>query len=381
MEEATDQEEPVVYPPDDDTRPVVSHAHEMLLRESGAGSAVTYPLVSGEEVVGALSLERPPGKRFDLPALELCEAVAAVAGPIIDLKHRNERSLPVHAAGSTVSLWKRIFGPGHPGLKLVTITAAAVLGYLAVAEGDYRISADTRVEGVVQRAVSAPFNGYVAEAPLRAGDVVRAGEPIVLLDDRELRLERIKLVGQREQFRRQHRQALAERERARIEIVAAQIDQTEAQLAIVEEQLSRTRLVAPFDGLIVIGDLSQNLGSPVERGEVLFEVAPLEGFRVMLEVDERDIADVAVGQTGQLAVASMPDQRFEFTVSRITPVNEAKEGRNYFRVEAQLDGDAGRLRPGMEGVGKISVEDRKLVWIWTRSLVDWLRLTLWSWVP
>jgi RND family efflux transporter MFP subunit len=381
MEEATDQVEPVVYPPDRESSPVVAHAHETLARESGAGSVVTYPLVSGEKVVGAISLERPPGKRFDLPTLELCEAVAAVAGPIIDLKHANERSLPVHAAGSTVNLWKKIFGPGHPGMKLVVIGAAAAATFLAVGVGDYRISANTTVEGVVQRAVSAPFNGYVANAPFRAGDLVRGGEPMVSLDDRELRLERIKLVSQREQYRRQYRQAMAKHDRAQGEIVGAQIQQAEAQLALVEEQLSRAQLLAPFDGYIVTGDLSQNLGSPVERGDVLFEVAPLDGFRVVLDVDERDIADVSVGQTGQLAVASMPDQRFDFVVTQITPVNEAKEGHNYFRVEAQLEGDVQRLRPGMEGVGKIYVEERKLVWIWTRTLVDWAQLKLWSWLP
>ncbi|MGD8476895.1 MAG: HlyD family efflux transporter periplasmic adaptor subunit [Burkholderiales bacterium] len=381
MEEAADQIEPVVYPPDRESAPVVAHAHEVLVRESGAGSAVTFPLVSADKVVGAISLERPPGKRFDLPTLELCEAVAAVAGPIIDLKHRNERSLPVHAAGSTVNIWKKIFGPGHPGLKLLVIGAAALIGFLSFGVGEYRVSANTTVEGVVQRAVSAPFNGYVADAPYRAGDLVRGGEPIVLLDDRELRLERIKLVSQREQYRRQYRQAMAKHERAEVEIVGAQIQQAQAQLALVEEQLSRASLVAPFDGYIVTGDLSQNLGSPVERGQVLFEVAPLDGFRVVLEVDERDIADVSVGQRGQLAVASMPNQRFDFTVSKITPVNEAKDGRNYFRVEAQLEGNVDRLRPGMEGVGKINIEERKLIWIWTRSLVDWARLTLWSWMP
>lgn len=381
MEEASDQAEPVVYPPDRDSTPVVSHAHEMLVRESGAGSAVTYPLVSGERVVGALSLERPPGKRFDLPTLELCEAVAAVAGPIIDLKHVNERGLPAHAVGSTVSFWKKVFGPGHPGLKLVTMVAAAALGFLAFATGDYRVAADTTVEGVIQRAVSAPFNGYIANAPFRAGDLVREGEEIAQLDDRELRLERIKLVSQGEQYRRQHRQAMAEHDRAKIEIIGAQIEQSQAQLTLVEEQLSRARLVAPFDGYIVVGDLSQNLGSPVERGDVLFEVAPLDGFRMVLEVDERDIADVSVGQTGTLAVASMPGERFDFTVTKITPVNEAKEGRNFFRVEAELNGEARRLRPGMEGVGKIVVDERKLIWIWTRSLVDWVRLKMWSWLP
>jgi hypothetical protein len=35
----------------------------------------------------------------------------------------------------------------------------------------------------------------------------------------------------------------------------------------------------------------------------------------------------------------------------------------------------------MEGVGKIEVEQRKLVWIWTHTLTDWIRLWLWSRLP
>jgi hypothetical protein len=35
----------------------------------------------------------------------------------------------------------------------------------------------------------------------------------------------------------------------------------------------------------------------------------------------------------------------------------------------------------MEGVGKVSIEERKLVWIWTHGFVDWLRLWIWSWLP
>jgi hypothetical protein len=114
---------------------------------------------------------------------------------------------------------------------------------------------------------------------------------------------------------------------------------------------------------------------------VLFEVAPLDGYRIVLRVDERDIAHVELGQRGELAVTAMPGELFPFTVTSIVPVNVAQEGRNLFRVEARLEGDAGRLRPGMAGVGKIHVEERKLVWIWTRSLTDWVRLKLWSWLP
>ena len=117
------------------------------------------------------------------------------------------------------------------------------------------------------------------------------------------------------------------------------------------------------------------------RGQVLFEIAPLDGFRIALQVDERDIAHVALGQSGQLTVTSIPGERFNFKVTKITPVNTAKEGRNFFRVEAQLESGADRLRPGMEGIGKIYVDERKLVWIWTHSLTDWLQLWVWSWMP
>jgi multidrug resistance efflux pump len=192
----------------------------------------------------------------------------------------------------------------------------------------------------------------------------------------------VKLLSQRDQYNRQYREAMGKRERAQAQIVSAQIAQAEAQLSLVEEQLERTVMVAPFDGIIVSGDLSQRLGSPVERGQVLFQVAPLDSYRVVLQVDERDIAHVSTGQRGELTVSSMPGERFEFEVRNITPVNTAKEGRNLFRVEAALLGEPGaRLRPGMQGVGKIHVDERKLVWIWTRGFVDWLRLWIWSWLP
>lgn len=381
MEEALDQEASIVSPPLED-QPLVARAHEELLRESGAGSAATFPLAHAGRLVGAMTLERAAGHRFDPPTLEVCTAVASIAGPIVELKRAHDAGLPAHFGHATRGLWQKLAGPGHAGLKLATASSALLALVLAFASGPFRVSANATLEGAVQRAITAPVSGYVKEASLRAGDTVKEGQPIGSFDDRDLRLERMKLVSQREQYVRQSRDALARHDRAQAEIVASQIAQAEAQLALVEEQLTRMRLVAPFDGLIVSGDLSQNLGSPVEKGQVLFEVAPLEGYRVALLVDERDIAYVTSGQPGQLTVTSMPGERFAFTVNKVTPVNTAKEGRNFFRVEAKLEDAAkARLRPGMEGVGKIEIDERKYVWIWTRGLIDWLRLWLWSWTP
>ncbi len=53
-----------------------------------------------------------------------------------------------------------------------------------------------------------------------------------------------------------------------------------------------------------------------------------------------------------------------------------------FRVEASIVGESpAMLRPGMEGVGKVEVGERRLAWIWTHKIVYWLRMFSWSWWP
>ncbi len=119
----------------------------------------------------------------------------------------------------------------------------------------------------------------------------------------------------------------------------------------------------------------------MERGQVLFEVAPLDAYRIMLEMDEKDVSYVSGGQQGKLVLNALPDMEFPIVVENITAVSAASEGRNFFMVQASLEEKSDRLRPGMQGYAKISVGRKKIIWIWTHELVDWLRLWFWSRVP
>ena len=383
MDEACDQEVSVFYPAGVEQEGYVARAHADLADIGTAEVILTTPLFAGEYSFGAITYECSPSSPFDRDTVELCESVAAVLGPIFDGKRQNDRHIIFKLFDSLTGQLHRLFGPRHLGLKLGAMSLAGLVVFFSVAEGDYRITAPITLEGEVQRAVVTPFDGYVATAFARAGDVVEEGQLLAELDVTELSLEQLRWTTERQQRLMEYDQALASHERADVNIIKAKIEQAEAQIAILDEHLTRAKMVSPFAGIVVSGDLSQSIGAPVQRGELLFEIAPLDAYRVILEVDEREIADLAVGQTGALVVSSAPDDPMPFIIERITPVSEAREGRNYFRVEARLTGDVdyGRLRPGMEGVGKVNVDSRLLFWIGTYRIVNWARLWLWKWVP
>jgi RND family efflux transporter MFP subunit len=237
------------------------------------------------------------------------------------------------------------------------------------------------VEGETQRAAVAPFAGYIRSAPVRAGDTVKAGQLLARLDDRDLQLERVRWESDLEVSLRKEREAMAAADRVAMRLAAAQAGQAKAQLDLVNAKLQRIDITAPFDAVVVQGDLSQMQGSPVESGKLLFELAPLEAWRVILKVDERDVAWLHAGQRGELVLASLPGRSFELTTQRVLSVAVAEEGRNYFRVEAGLDKDAARLRPGMEGVAKLTVGEASLLWVWTHRMTEWVRRTAWEWAP
>jgi RND family efflux transporter MFP subunit len=381
MDEAADQDSTIVHPLLAGAAARVGIAHEALLGRRGAGVVWTVPLANRGRIVGAVTFERDTTLPPTPNTIQLCEDVGLLLGPVLDLRQRGEESLFARMRGFFATQLSHLVNPGHPSLKISLIAAVVLFLLLGFMPVNYRVTADATLEGTVQRAIVAGIDGYISEANVRAGDIVKQGQILGQLDDRDLLLERRHWAGQLAQFEKEHHGAFARHDRSEVIIFRAQIDQATAQIDLLNAQLERTQLSAPFAGVVVQGDLSQSLGSPVERGQVLFEIAPLNGYRIILEVDERDVADAAPGQKGQIVLSALPRQSFPLTIRRVTPVSIAEEGRNFFRVEADLDKPSSALRPGMRGIAKIEIERRPLRWVWTHRITDWFRLWFWSWLP
>jgi hypothetical protein len=380
MDEVLDLGVSVVIPkaPDDELGAI---AHEQAAIALGAQVMLSVPLIDGAQTMGAITFERKSLLPFTPSEQQLASALGVMIGPAWALQRQNERSWLRRTRDRVHDGLQMVFGPRHPGMKLIVASLCTLVVVLGLWQSDHRVSAPTVVEGATQLASVAPFDGFIAEALVRAGDTVREGQLMARLEDRDLLMERASRVAELGQAQRKFQVVQAQRDRGSMGVLSAQTQQAQAQLALVDEKLTRASLTAPFDGLVVSGDLSQIIGTPVQLGQTLFEVVPTKGYRVVMKVDDRDIAWLTVGQPGELVLSSLPDRALPFTVSSVTSVASQEDGRNVFRVEARVLGSASQLRPGMEGIGKAVVGERSLLWIWTHGFVDWLRLALWSWTP
>lgn len=353
--------------------------HIDLLTQSGATRVISFPMFHGTACVGVITLERAEGDAFNEADHVWLDAFATLFTSIVEQRRAAERSSFGRLLHEARELQVRLFGPGHLLWKTAGSVIILLVAIMVLLHVEYRVAAKTVIEGDIQRVAAAPFEGFIGSSHVRAGDTVRKGQILARLDDRDLIVEQARWASERDQYDNKLREAMANHDLTAVQVVGAQLRQAEAQLALVTEKISRASLVAPYDGVVVSGDLSQQIGTPVESGKKLFEIAPLQRYRVILQVDEREIRHVTIGQKGHLVISGIAGAPMPFTVAKVTSVATAQDGKNFFRVEAQLQQVSDRLRPGMEGVGKVEVGERQLWWIVTHGFTDWMRLALWRW--
>jgi biotin carboxyl carrier protein len=327
--------------------------------------------------IEAVLVARQPGA-VPPDACVLLRACATLGEPLLARWREAERPLWRHALQSLQRSWQHLHGPGYWRWKLGASLGLLLVLLLTLWPVDDRVTAPLVIEGRLRQLVTAPQEGFLTEVLVRPGDRVSAGQLLARLDDRDLQLERQRQLGAREQAAAKLRQALGEHEAAAARQASAELQSAQAQLNLAEAKLARTELRAPLAGLVVSGDWVQQIGTPLETGKELFELAADPGLRVVLHVPDRDIARIRSGQPGELRLAGQPQQGYDFSVSQITATASVREGVNGFRVEAAWSGAAPALSPGMQGVGKVVVGRANLLTLWTRPLLDWLRLRLWS---
>lgn len=378
MQEACDQEAIIDNSGTDQSYQTIE-AHHALTLGLERSHVCTIPLCNNEMVIGAMLLQRRSEQPWSKLTIELLTQIATLTAPLAVLRRDAERGVLDMVCMRTRRRLASFTRPRH----LIAKGSAVLLSLLVAIAGlvpvTHYVKASAEIVPTERRVISAPTSGYIDSVFVNAGDHVRKGDNLIRLDTRELELVQAGQENEVRSARSELRAAMASYDRKELAIAQAKLDQIEAELALTRQRILRTVMTAPIDGVIVSGDLSQSLGVSVERGKVLLEMAPADGYEVQLLVHEVDMHYVRPGQSGRLSLESDPGSALAVEVSAIHPIARASGGENRFLVETTLSQQAAGLRPGQTGIVKLEAGEASLLWVWTHRFLEWSRQLMWEW--
>ena len=271
-----------------------------------------------------------------------------------------------------------VFGAKHTWVKLLALGILGLAAVVVFVKSDYNAEASFILQPQTTRNVTAPFDGFLTEVHVKPGDNVIEDETVLAkLDETDLRLRLLEARKELLDYQTQARAARRDGKQAERRIAQAKAEQVQARIDLLKHRLARATIVAPLTGQVIQGEMHRKINSPVKPGEPLFEIAPLDNLRAELKVPEDMISEVRLGSTGQLAAVGRPDWKIPFVVEDIYPMAEVVEGKNIFKVYVTLQQRPAWLKPGTEGLAKIYLGRKPIGWIWTRDIINWIRMKLW----
>lgn len=223
--------------------------------------------------------------------------------------------------------------------------------------------------------LAAKGQGIITQLNVRAGDRVRAGQLVAVLESEtqqltaqksteqvtaaELNLEKAKIAFERaDELFKQEAISQAEWENAKFMLESTQVAYNvalhDSQLA--DKMLKDTQIVAPFSGSV--GACLVEKGQLIFPGDVLVTVIDDSSLKIKSHLNAEQLKLVCVGQRGVFTVDLYPGKEFPCTVESIS--TKANPANLTYAVELSLQAETGRqLRPGMFGYVRLQTAETK----------------------
>ena len=242
---------------------------------------------------------------------------------------------------------------------LKIVSAVLLLGFIPL---PYQIKATSEVQPAEKMFLYAPFPAPLKASLVEPGDLVQKGAELARLDDKELTLELAEVQAKLHRSQKNHDGFVATHEPGEARLARHESEMLTARLEILEQRSAQLVLRSPIDGIVIAGDWKNAAGMPLETGQSLFEVAPLEKLSVDIFLPEDDVRYAQVGQSVSIKFDSYPFESFQGQLHRIHPAAEIKDAENVFVATVLMDNPEGKLRPGMKGDAKCQSVWRPIWW-------------------
>ncbi|MFK7741460.1 MAG: efflux RND transporter periplasmic adaptor subunit [Planctomycetota bacterium] len=379
MEECLDRGEAVAYRGREQDQEGLDdlRLHAQWSQQSQGNPVASFPLICMEETVAIISMSQGGGTRLTREQVVLIQEELSGYAALVPLSLRANRSLREHVVDMLTKRVRSVRQRGPVRAALLAAGFAAAIGWLAFGQLHHTFNIPCIVKASDRRTIACPRAGVLAELFVRPGDRVQKGQLMAAIDASDDFLQRAELNAEIESLAALVDQAVADRKAGQVRVNEAKRRSLEAQLAIVDASIAQAQIRAPHDGLILDGDLRERLGSRLELGVPLFQLARYDRAAIELRIPEQLVLATRDSIDAEFSPTAEPERSHPLGVLRVAPSSTIVDQRNVFLGEAPVEIDLGVLPPGMEGTVHVDAGPRSAWWVLTHRITNWLHLNFW----
>jgi hypothetical protein len=331
-------------------------AHQNLVAQIGAAFVATCPIVDELGHVSGVLLLMDGDLAKRTPNLAwVFESTAQRVGPSLATFNKRQPS-------AITRLGTAIYNRVRPRTRKAIGMAALILVAVMAIPMPYRVRCNVEVQPAQRRFVVAPFDGKLDHNLAEIGEVVQQGQSLALMDGREIRWELSALTADYERARKGRDVAMANRSTADAQKAKLEMERLDHQRRLLTERSDNLTVASPIDGLVIQSSLEDAGGAPLDVGQLLFEVAPLDEVKFEIGIPESKIAHVRSNVPVTITLDAFPGRVWRGHLQNIHPRAEIRGDESVFIAVVAFANDDGLLRPGMKGRVVISGESAPLAW-------------------
>jgi GAF domain-containing protein/multidrug efflux pump subunit AcrA (membrane-fusion protein) len=363
---------PEAFAEDDPARAEVFRRHSA---SSGMKAALVVPLKDDSGAIGTLSMEAAGEDFLQEDQLELVETFAnqvAVAlrnadlyrqTPLVGMLQRRGGGSGIGGAGG--GAWSR------PWVRRATFIGGALL-VVGLVPWPWDASGDAEVVPARRHHLRSETTLVVDRIDVEEGQAVEAGQVLGLLRSEDLEVRCAELEARIRSARADASRAEGIGRASDARTALDQVRLAEAQLAIARRRLEACTLRAPAKGWVLTRRPREMVGTVVESGRTVLEVAEAGKWLVEIRVPQGAIAPVRPGSPTAFSTPALPGQVYEGKVLAVAGAAEAGP-EPVFVVTADATDPGGTLRSGMRGRGHVRLGTRLLGVRFAVSVLRWFR--------
>jgi membrane fusion protein, multidrug efflux system len=222
-----------------------------------------------------------------------------------------------------------------------------------------RFEALGSIQAIEAITVVSEIDGAVVGLPFEEGAFIKRGGVIAHIDDSQLSAETARAEALRAQSQATYDRVKAVFDQKAgtpqdLDDAAAALKVADANLAVARARLAKTRITAPFEG--IIGARKVSVGTFLRAGQAITELANIDNIRVEFSAPERFLAQLQRGAGVAVSTTAYPGYSVTGTIIAIEPVLDA--GTRSARIVSRLPNPGRKFRPGMSATVSAVLAER-----------------------